>query len=203
MRYLDRLKRTSTPKSALLPVLRPHDWSMFTACLSTSLLPYRPGPGVPRIGVGRARGDGFDMLRHEAAEELGMPFSDILNFAVANLVLIETDWEPLHVSEAHGRPTLLGLPDGGSITASHLLNRALMTTAQRAFGGTMLLVGIPSQHQLFVCDGSPAADRSIQDAFQIWVERQFDAAADVDQLTKTIFVMRDGEVRGVYRPPER
>lgn len=201
MRFLDRLRRAPTQSAPLVPVLRPWDWEMDTRCLSESLMRYRPGKEIPRVAIGRPRGDGFDMLRHGALEQLGMTWEELLDFAARNLQQTPTAWEVVHTDEGTGRPVMLGLPDEGALTASRIFDGPLLREAQERIGGKMLFVGVPTLHQLFVCDGSPMADRALHAAFLVWLKQQWAASADVDPLSRKAFVVRDGQVMGVYTPP--
>ena len=182
-------------------MLRAHDWELFTRCASRSLLDYQPGPGVPRVGIGRPKGGGFDMITHAALPELGMAFEELEAFAVDNLSRMPTTWEVVHENEGTGRAMILSLPDEGALTASRILDRELMRRAHVMLGVTVLFVAVPSLHQLYVCDGSPMADKTLHKAFRLWVERQHAAAEGVDPLSTKIFVLRDGEVAGQYIPP--
>jgi len=202
VRYLDRLRRSPTDQAPLLPVLRPHDWPLFVECVCRSLLTYSPGAGVPQVGLGRPRGRGFDMVRRDALADLGMSHDELEAFAVQNLSRLPTEWQVVHRNEATDRPAILGLPDEGSLTASRVLDRPLLERAHELIGARVLLVGMPSLHELFVCDGSPMADAALHKAFLIWLKRHYDAAKGVDPLSTSAFVVREGNVYGKYIPPD-
>lgn len=202
MRYIDRLKRsTKTTASPLVPILRPWDWELDTQCYSESLMRFRPAREVPRVAFGRARGDGFDMLRHGAMASLGMSYEELLAYASENLAATPTDWEIVHTHEETGNAQILGLPDEGSLTASRIFDRDLMQRAHDRLGARVLFVGVPTLHELYVCDGSPMADRALHAAFVRWIKLQKAASIDVDPLSAKAFVLRDGQVMGTYEPP--
>lgn len=202
MRYLDRLRRTPEEDAPLLPVLRPPDWKLAPVCVSRPLLRGQPGPQIPTVSLGRPKGDGFDMVRRDALPALGMTADEVEHFAIGNLATLPTEWQVEHRNEGTDRPTMLGLPDEGALTASRILDRELMRRAHARIGSSLLLVGLPSLHELYVCDGSPMASLALQKAFRIWLTRHKEAAEGVDPLSDQALVMRDGEVIGVYNAPE-
>lgn len=202
MRYIDRLRRAPPKEAPFLPVLRPHDWPLLTQCANRSLLRFRPGAGVPLVAVGKARGQGFDLVRHDSLAELGLSFDELEDFSTHNLLVKPVDWEVVHANEGTGRPTMLGLPDEGVVTASRILQVELLQRAHALIGSPVLLAGVPTQHHLFVCDGSPMADLRLRKAFSVWVERHYTAAEGIDALSDTVFVVRDGVPIGTSVLPE-
>ncbi|MFK7931475.1 MAG: hypothetical protein AB8H79_25070 [Myxococcota bacterium] len=202
MRYIDRLKKAPPKEAPFLPVLRPADWSLFTVCASRPLLRARPGPGVPLVAVGRPKGDGFNLVKHGSLDELGMRFYELEAFAIQTLCMQQSDWETLHRNEGTGRPTMLGAQDDGVLTASRILDVALLKRAHEIIGSPVLIASVPTQRHLFVCDGSAVSDMSLRRAFSVWVERHMKAAEGVDALADTLFVIREGEPIGTFVLPK-
>ncbi len=200
MRALDRLARRTGPDAPLLPYLRPGTWPGVHACAHRSLIPYRPGPDTPYVAVGRDRGDGVDLLRFDAPDELGMDFDQLLSFAVDNLAAVPAAWDVRHVREATGRPLLLAFEADGVTSASRVLDPDFLRAGHAMLGGAVALVGVPSARALFLADGSVFAERTVQKAFVAWVRRHHQDAQGVDALSPQVFVSREGTIVGTYQP---
>jgi len=185
----------------LVPVLRPGGWDLAHVAVSRSLMHPQRAPHIPFVAVARPRPKGLDFLRWPALDDLGMTWAEVLAFAIENLAATPAQWEELHRSPAFDRPALLGLSDQGVLGASRLLDRTLLDDAHARLGSRFLLASVPSQHHLFVVDGSPAADQSMLRAFVVWTARHFQAAQGIDALSERIFVVRDGVIAGLYQPP--
>lgn len=205
MRALERGRVASSSVDSadptLVPVLRPGSWELAHQAANRSLLHPQRAPHLPLVAVARPRPEGLDFLRWPALADLGMTWAEVLAFAVENLVATPATWEEIHRSETLDRPALLGLSDQGVLSASRLFDRDLIERAHRAFGSRLLLASVPSQHHLFVADGSPAADPAMVRAFHVWTARHHQAAAGIDALSERLFVVRDTQVTGIHQLP--
>lgn len=185
-----------------LPVLRPGDWDLIHTVAHRSLLHPRRSAQIPIIAVARPTDDGLDLLRPDALDVLGMSWRDVLTFAVQQLAQVEVSWDVVHKNEGTGHPALLGFESGGVYSASRVLDRSFMQRAHDLLQTPVLLACMPTYGQLFVTHGGPLAERSLTRAFRVWARRHYAAAAGVDALSYQAFVLRDGQVIGIFEPPE-
>ncbi|MBI2192412.1 MAG: hypothetical protein HYU36_10550 [Planctomycetes bacterium] len=175
------------------PILNPSTWDSHGEAFSRKLLQSN-FPLVPWVAYGEDRGDRINYLTRWAAEEQKVSYEQMDEKSLSNLAQRpeQPEWQMNEPALGKASHKVI-LRVGDDLTASSILDPAILQKAQDMLGCDMILVGIPHRFMMLAC-GEGEAILVAPVVHSIYEEARRESHA---HLSPYLFCARDGELIGV------
>jgi hypothetical protein len=173
----------------LMPALQPHDWKEKDKCIWKNILDQ--GEDLPLLSVGQDLPETFEPLPQTAnnSEHAELFFKA----ALKNIQKVEVP-----VNEVDLKEFKLVVVTGNYYAAEKIFDKIFMHAIQKQQNWPMLAVAVPRKGTLYAIDG--VSPPEIMRKFLLIAAMKFNEQEASKPLASTVFIVQDGEIRGVIQP---